>query len=183
MKRIRGMFKKIERYDDIFKSKQFSQDAIAFNVMVSIVEDVDRYPNPKIFSNSNNCIIVNSDSEHPIITWTTDDFNDYEMLFSFINKEFGDNNPFKIMSKMGFYNFLKDKDKIDNSDIKILGAYDCIKLNDIKYIGNAQNATKEELPVVAKLHTLFGQETGEDKNATIENSMLEVEKLIDNPLF
>lgn len=176
------MFKKIERNDDIFKSKLFLQDAIPFSVMISIVESVDRYSNPKVISNGNDCIIVNSDFEHPVIVWTADSFNDYEALRSFVNDEFRNNNPLKVMSKMAFYDFLKAKDKIDNSDVKILGAYQCNKLKNIEYVGRPDNATKEELPIVAELYALFGQETGEDKNATVENSMLKAESFINNSL-
>lgn len=176
------MFKKTERNDNIFKSKLFLQDAIAFNVMIFIVESVGRYLNPKVFSNGSDCIIVNSDSEHPVIVWTADSFNDYDILFDFVYKEFRNNKPLKIMSKIEFYNFLNGKNKIDDSDVKILGAYQCKKLNDIEYVGGADNATKEELPIVAELFALFGRETGEDKNATTKNSMLEAESFIISPL-
>lgn len=176
------MFKKIARDDKIFTSEHFLQDAIPFNVMISIVEDVEKYPTPKVFSNGKDCIIVCSSPIHPVIVWTYDSFNDYEALFSFIQKEFSENKPFKIMSKFNFYEFLQNKNKVDAEDIRILGAYRLGKLNDIKYVGHPDNITEDEVPVVAKLWVQFGQETGEDKEATMENRMDDARGFINSPL-
>ncbi len=175
------MFNKIKRDDNIFKSELFLQDAIAFNVMISIIENIVRYPTPKIFSNGRDCIIVNSDPEHPVIVWTADSFKDYEGVFHFVDSEFKNNNPFKIMSKMELYNFLNARNKVDNSNKKILGAYQCKNLNDIEYVGRADNITREEISVVAGLIALFGKETGENVG-TEENIVSDAESFINNPL-
>ena len=176
------MFKKIARDDKIFKSEHFLQDAIPFNIMISIVEDVKKYPTPKVFSNGTDCIIVCSSPIHPVIVWTYDSFNDYEALFSFIQKEFSENKPFKIMSKFSFYEFLQNKNKVDDEDIRILGTYRLGKLNDIKYVGHPDNITEEESPIVADLWAQFGQETGEDTEATVENCMDDARGFINSPL-
>ena len=175
------MFNKIKRDDHIFKSELFLQDAIAFNVMISIIENIVRYPTPKFFSNDRDCIIVNSDPEHPVIIWTADSFKDYEGVFHFVDSEFKNNNPFKIMSKMELYNFLNARNKVDNNNKSILGAYQCTNLNDIEYTGRADNITREEISVVAGLIALFGKETGENVG-TEEKIISDAESFINNPL-
>ena len=66
------MFNRIERNNKIFKSELFLKDSLAFSVMESILNDVEKYPKPKIFSNNIDCAIVNSDPEHAVIIWTAD---------------------------------------------------------------------------------------------------------------
>ncbi|MFV0626575.1 MAG: GNAT family N-acetyltransferase [Alphaproteobacteria bacterium] len=162
------MLKKIERNDPIFKSELFLKDVVPFNIMISIVESIDKYPTPKIFSNGCDCIIVNSDSEHPVIVWTSDNFDDFGNLFLFIHQEFSENKPLKIISKFNFFEFLKTKNKFSFVDTEELGVYECRKLNNIEYIGFPDNIKKEEVLTVAELLALFGKETGTDKNATTE---------------
>ena len=99
------MFKKIERNDDIFKSELFIKDSIAFYVMVSILNNAQKYPTPRVFSNGEDCAIVNSDPEHTIIVWTSDTFQEQEKLYDFIKKEFCNNTIFKIMAKKDFYEY------------------------------------------------------------------------------
>ncbi|MDD4556191.1 MAG: GNAT family N-acetyltransferase [Alphaproteobacteria bacterium] len=162
------MFKKIGRNDAIFKSELFLRDVIAFNVMISILDDINKYPSPKIFSNGSNCVVVNSDSEHPVLVWTADQFTDFESLTQLIQQEFYKNNPLKIISKFIFFEFIKTENKFSVVDIETLGVYECCKLNNIEYVGFPDNIKTEEVLLVAELLALFGTETGTDKNATTE---------------
>ncbi|MDR1693626.1 MAG: GNAT family N-acetyltransferase [Lactobacillaceae bacterium] len=176
------MFKTIERNDGIFKSGLFGKDALAFNIMLSIVDNYIKYPNPKIFSNNKDCVIVNSDSEHPVIIWTAASFSDYERLFGFVRNKFSQNHPFKIMSKMNMYDLLKNMNKVDSADVKILGVYKCDRLKDVKYAGYPDNITEAETPIVAEMFSLFSQETGENINSTYEENIKEARSFISNPL-
>ncbi len=69
-----------------------------------------------------------------------------------------------------------------DSEIKILGAYQLNKLNDIEYVGRPDSITESEIPIVAELYALFGRETGENKNATAESCMTDAADFINNPL-
>ena len=176
------MFNPILRDDNIFKSELFTKDAIAFNVMLSIVGDVLKYPDPKVFSDNKNCIIVNSDADHSVIVWTSDDFIDYEQLFDFIKNEFSENNPLKIMSKTGMYHFLKNSGRVDDDNIKRLGTYKCNKLKSIEYIGQPDNIIEAEVVTVAEMLLLFSKETGFDANINHDENIQSAREFIANPL-
>ncbi len=174
------MLEKITRDNPIFKSADFLKDAIAFNIMVSIVENVEKYPVAKAFSNHKDCIVVNSDNAHPVMVWTADDFADFESVYDFILQEFADNKPLQIMSKMSFYEALKDK------QLKIfhrLGAYHCDKLNPITYVGKPDNISSDEVEMIADMLRDFGHETMADLTATHESCLPTAQKFVDNPLY
>ena len=59
--------------------------------MDSIRNDTERYPTSKIFLDCKDCIIANSDPIHPVITCTSDHFEEYEKLYDFIKKENAEN--------------------------------------------------------------------------------------------
>ena len=159
------MFKTIERTDAIFKSELFTKDAIAFNVVFSIVQNKEKYPDPKCFSNGTDCIIVNSGSKWPVIVWTSDSFNDYEKVWVFVKQEFRTNNPFKIMSKKPLYDFLVNLGNANPEKALVLGVYKCDKLKDIEYKGKADNATESEFPLLVDLVAQFETDTGEGGDA------------------
>ena len=136
------MFNKITRDNNIFQSDLFSRDSLAFCVMEKILHDTEKYPNPRIYSNGKDCIIVNSDPEHAVIVWTADNFQEQEKLYDFIKKEFHTNAIFKIMSKKSFYNYLVENHKIPKLHIQTLGVYSCPKLKDLQYIVEYRSYSK-----------------------------------------
>lgn len=172
------MFDKIARNDMIFQLPDFLKDAFAFNVMITIVEDTKTYPEIKLFSNHTNCIVVNSDKEHPVIIWTTDDFCDFENLFKFLKKEFMRNYPFKIISKIKPYEFLQSKCK----NVYKVGVYHCDTLQAITYVGHADHIHPDEIEIVADMLRDFGYETGTDTKATQESVLPLAQKFLDDPL-
>lgn len=176
------MLKKIERNDPIFKSELFFKDIISFNIMISIVEDLKNYPSPKIFSNGSDCIIVNSDSEHPVLIWTDDTFDDFENLHLFIHQEFSENKPFKFISKSNFFEYLLNKKKINLVHRKDVGSYRCQSLNDIKYVGFPDNAKPEEIMTVATLLSVFDEESNMDNEVEIEKYVIKAQEYVTNPL-
>ncbi|MCL2439712.1 MAG: GNAT family N-acetyltransferase [Alphaproteobacteria bacterium] len=158
------MLKAISRTDPIFKSDLMARDAIAFNVMLGIVNDTARYPNPRIFSNGKDCVMVNTSPDRQVIVWTADTFSDYEGLFDFLQKEFANNAPLAIISKTAFYDFLKSKGRAEPAQLQ--GVYKCDKLNDIAYVGKPDEAREDEAERIAELLRLFHKETGEAVSAT-----------------
>ncbi len=163
------IFKKIERNENIFQSELFLRDSMAFCIMESIRDDVERYPEAKFFSDGKNCIVVNSDPNHSIIVWTADNFSAKDELFDFIKQEFKNNLPFKIMAKKEFYDYLVENHKIPNLNIQTLGVYSCPKLNDVQYVGHPDNARPEEVEQVAQMLVNFDRETGENPNAQLSD--------------
>ena len=176
------MFKQITRDDSIFQSEAFQKDSMAFSVMESILNNKVKYLTPKVFSNGKNCAIVNSDPNHPVIVWTSDDFKEKAQLYDFIKKEFCDNAPFKIMSKKNFYDGLVEHQIIPELQVQTLGVYNCPKLNDIQYIGHPDQAKTEEIDHLAQMIADFGKETGENPNAQAADCMEAAQKYISNPL-
>ena len=78
------MFNNIKRDDKIFQSDSYQKDSLAFCIMESIRLNAQKHPTPKIFSNGNDCIIINSDPKQSVIAWTADDFKAKDELFEFI---------------------------------------------------------------------------------------------------
>ncbi|MBP5399484.1 MAG: GNAT family N-acetyltransferase [Alphaproteobacteria bacterium] len=176
------MFEKIERDDDIFQSKAFLKDSMAFCLMDSIREDTEKYPEARLFSDGKDCIIVNSDPNHSIIVWTTDNFKAKDELFDFIKQEFKANHPIKIMSKKEFYDYLLENHKIPNLKVQTLGVYSCPKLNDVKYVGHPDNARPEEVEMVAQMLVNFGKETGENPNAQLSDCLKTAQDFVSVPM-
>ncbi len=180
------MFHKILRDDPIFHSETFLKDAIPFNIVNSIIENTIKHPNPKIFlRDEKDCIIVCSDSSHPVIIWTADDFNpeNYPALLDFLRGEFSGNTPLEFMSKAGFRDFLKEQGfTFSTPQSHALLAYSCTKLIPIPYKGTATNITDAEVPEVATYLAEFGIETGTDITATQENKLDTAKDFITSPL-
>ena len=175
------MFEKIERNDKVFQSDLFSKDSLAFCIIDYILSDTKKYPDPKLFSDGEKCIVVNSDPKHPIIVWTTDDFREKEKLYDFVKEEFHTNTPFKIMAKKNFYDFLVENHKIPELSIQTLGVYSCSKLNDIHYVGHPDHAKAEELLQIAQMHVNFNIETGENREAKLADYMDDAKEFISDP--
>ena len=193
-RRKHKMLKEVKRDDDIFKSKVLLKDEIAYGIMFSILNDAEKYKTPKIFSDGKDCAIVNSDPNHAIIVWTTDDFQDYGALYNFIKKEFHANEPFAIMAKPDFYDFLiknqiipelkGQKTEDDRERLQILGAYSCSKLNDIQYNGHPDQAKSEEVQKIAEMMVNFDLETKEEPHAQMCDDYVKLaKKFVSNPLY
>lgn len=177
------MFNTIKRDDKIFQSDAFQKDSLAFCIMESIRINVKKHPTPKIFSNGKDCIIINSDPEHSVIAWTSDDFKAKDELFEFLKNEFHNNTPFKIMSKKNFYDYLVKNHKIPELKVQTLGVYSCRKLNDITYIGHPDQAKSAEVEQVAQMLVNFDHETGENPNAKLSDYLELAQEFVSNPAY
>ncbi len=175
------MLDKIDRNDPIFQSSDFLKDAMAFNVMVSVVEDVKQYPEIKVYSNRQNCIVVNSDNAHPVIVWTRDDFDDFQGLYDFLMQEFGDNQPLEFASKLPVYDFIAGKCQL--TPPHRLGVYHCDELIPVPYVGYADNIRPDEVETVADLVCDFYHETKTDESATRESCLPMSREFLDNPFY
>lgn len=176
------MFQKIERNDGIFQSDLFLKDSMAFCVIEAILSDTIKYPSPKLFSDGKDCVIVNSDPDHAVIVWTSDDFRAQDELYDFIKKEFHGNSVFKIMAKKSFYDYLVEHHKIPRLEVQTLGVYSCIKLNDIKYFGHPDHAKPEETDQIARMLVNFDHETGENPNTKLSDYADYVNEFVVNPM-
>ena len=188
------MFKEVKRDDAIFKSEAFLKDEIAYSIMFSILNNAEKYPLTKCFSDGKDCAIVNSDSNHGILVWTADDFQEYGALYDFIKKEFHANKPFAIMSKNGLYDYLVKNQIIlelegeqtedGREKLQILGAWLCPKVNDIQYIGHPDHAKPEEVQKVAEMMVSFDVETKEEPGAKMSDKYIKLaEKFVSDPLY
>ncbi|MDR2412642.1 MAG: GNAT family N-acetyltransferase [Rickettsiales bacterium] len=160
------MIKKIERDDIIFSSTDFMKDALVFNIAISILQDKEKYKSPKCFSDGANCVIVCSDDRHPVIVWTKDSFSDFAGLFDFVRQEFRANNPFNILSKLPFYEFLKNRGYADEAQVLGVYQYDKSKYREIEYLGHPDNIQEKEVGEVAEMLSGFDHETGENTYST-----------------
>ncbi|MBQ3696131.1 MAG: hypothetical protein II938_04110 [Alphaproteobacteria bacterium] len=188
------MFKEVKRDDTIFKSEAVLKDEIAYSIMFSILNNTEKYKTPKIFSDGKDCAIVNSDPNHAIIVWTSDDFQEYGVLYDFIKEEFHANEPFAIMAKKDFYDYLVKNQIIpelkgqqtedDRERLQTLGAWSCSKLNDIQYNGHADQAKPEEVQKVAQMMVNFDVETKEEPHAQMCDDYVKLaQKFVSNPLY
>jgi len=188
------MFKESKRDDDIFRSESLLKDEIAYSIMFSILNDAEKYKTPRIFSDGKDCAIVNSDPNHPIIIWTSDDFQEYGVLYDFIKNEFNSNKPFAIMAKNDFYDYLvknqiipelKGQQTEDGRErLQTLGTWSCSKLNDIQYDGHPDQAKSEEVQKVAQMMVNFDVETKEEPHAKMGDDYVKLaQKFVSNPLY
>ncbi len=175
------MFKKITRYDEIFKSEELQKDKITFNIMFAIVKNEGKYPTPKIFTYNNDCIVMQSDIKSPIIAWTKEGFDDLKLVQDFIAKEFKEVSPFKILAKKIVYDLYKSESKAQSDNLMNVGAYQCQKLNPINYTGYPDNIGKDEVATVANLINDFQIETGVNKNSKPCDHIPLAEKFITEP--
>ena len=189
------MFQKIQRDDSIFQSDLFLKDVVSFSILTSILNDKEKYPDAKIFSDGRDCAIVNSDPKHKVIAWTSDDFKEYDQLYDFLKSEFKENTPFRIMAKKAFYDYLVKNGKMEdlgkylkeneyNGDgpIQTLGVFTCKKLNDIQYNGRPDHAKPEEVEQIAQMFAAFGIETKEDLNPKIADYIEKASKFVSDPM-
>ncbi len=188
------MLKEVKRDDSVFQSEVFLKDEIAYSIMISILKNAEKYTTPKIFSDGKDYAVVNSDPNHAIIVWTSDDFQEYGALYDSIKKEFRANKPFEIWAKNDFYNYLINGQTIpelkdetaDNGRPKLqtLGSWLCSKLNDIQYIGHPDQAKQEEVQKIAQMMVNFDVETKEDPMAKMSDDYVRLaQKFVSNPLY
>ena len=188
------MIKEVKRDDAIFKSEALLKDEIAYSIMFSILNNAKKYETPRIFSDGKDYAVVNSDPNHAIIVWTSDDFQEYGALYDSIKKEFLTNKPFEIWSKNDFYDYLikgqtipelKDE-TADNGRPKLqtLGSWSCSKLNDIQYNGHPDQAKSEEVQKIAEMMVNFDLETKEEPHAQMCDDYVKLaKKFVSNPLY
>ena len=175
------MFQKIARDDDIFQSPLFLKDEIAFSIMTSILGNAKKYPSPRVYSNSLDCAIVNSDPQHQVVVWTADSFRKYDKLYDFLRDKFKENKPLRIMSKKTFYDYCVENHGSPQQNIQTLGVYSCQALKDVAYIGRPDQAKPEEIPQVAQMLADFGKETKEHPDAKVADYMEMAQEFVSDP--
>ena len=88
------MFKLIDFDDKIFTSQQFKKDEISFNIILTLIQKREYFPQIKCYSDQKDVIILNTDANHPVVVWTSENFNDFELIYNFVSKVFSKNEPF-----------------------------------------------------------------------------------------
>ncbi len=157
------MFEQISRDNNIFQSESFLKDELSLNTFHSILKDAEKYPSITLFSNHQDCVILNSDPFHGLVIWTGDDFNHWEELFGFIKTTFS-NIPQTILSKKNIYDAAVIKNFATTQTPLILGAYKLNKLNNISYQGHAALPEKQDFDEIVELIKLFGKDTGQEEH-------------------
>mgnify|MGYP003295845058 CR=1 FL=1 len=103
------MFNSINLDDKILSSEKFKKDAISFNLIPYLIKNKERYPDIRCYSDGKDCVILNTDVNHPVVVWTSSDFSDYESLSCFLYENFSDNKPLTLTTKNDIYKFFNDK--------------------------------------------------------------------------
>ena len=153
------MFNSINLDDKILSSEKFKRDEISFNLIPYLIKNKERYPDIRCYSDGKDCVILNTDINHPVVVWTSSDFSDYESLSCFLYEKFSDNKPLTLTTKHDIYKFFNDKGLVaDFDDIRILGVYKCEKLNHIEKRGYIDTAKPEETETIAKMLQSFDNE-------------------------
>ena len=153
------MFKPIKTDDKILNSSKFNQDKITFNILISLINRKNNFPDIRIYSDDENCLLLNTDTDHPVIIWNTEDFNEYEKLYCFLNQNFSQNNPLSLMTKQSCYQFFQNKDWLENSTkTDVLAAYKCTRLNNISKTGYLDSAKPQDIDLIAQMLQKFYQE-------------------------
>lgn len=153
------MFEPINFDNRIFTSQLFKKDEISFNIILTLIKQRENYPEIQCYSDGKDVIILNTDANHPIIIWTSENFNDFESIYNFVSKVFSENVPLSIMAKQSCYQFFQKRNMTsDDENTKILGVYkldklikiektgylDCVKSTDIEIVANMIKAFEEE---------------------------------------
>ena len=173
------MFKAISFDDDVLSSPDFRKDELSFSLLPTLIKKRDRYPGIRCFSDSKNCVILNTDADHPVVIWTSQEFDNYEGLYSFLTETFSDNTPLMVTTKSEVYQFFKNNNRLaDSQDTKILGAYKCEKLNDIVKIGHIDAAKPEERETVAKMIEGFQKEALPEEKHSFSYYLEQADKYI-----
>ncbi len=175
------MFKAITRNDRFISKKTLQKDKTLFNMLFLILEDVEKYPTPKIFSNNKDCLLVQSDSSHPVIVWTDEGYSDFANIFVFLQKEHKNEGQLKIISKPAFYDFLMADKSLEIGKKFNVGAYECLKLNDIDYFGSPDNIKPEEVEIVANLIRDFHIEVGVGNTPSMQDNIETAKRFIIEP--
>ena len=129
------MFKLIDFDDKIFTSQQFKKDEISFNIILTLIQKREYYPQIKCYSDQKDVIILNTDANHPVVVWTSENFNDFELIYNFVSKVFSKNEPLSLIAKQSCYQFFQKRNWVsDDENTKILGVYKLDKLRDIEHI-------------------------------------------------
>lgn len=158
------MFKLIKHTHPILKSEKFKKDEISFNILLAIIQDYKKYPDMKCYSDEKDCFLLNTDEKHPVIIWTSSDFNRYEDLYRFLIKTFFYLSPLNLMTNKKCYQFFKSKDSINTSaHIDTAGVYECKKLNPIEFKGQIDVPTPSEKEIIFQMIKDFYYEADQDK--------------------
>ena len=115
------MFKLIDFDDKIFTSQQFRKDEISFNLILTLIQKREYFPQIKCYSDQKDVIILNTDANHPVVVWTSENFNDFELIYNFVNKVFSKNEPLNLTAKQSCYQFFQKRGK-KMAVITIVGA-------------------------------------------------------------
>ncbi len=168
------MLKKITKKHDIFKSNNFVKDEIAFNLMLYQMQSASI--EAKLFSDEEECIVFNLNKNSPIFIWTTENFKDYEKLYTFIKNEFKTYKTLFLISKLEFYNFINNANVIDFHE---MGVFRCDNLADVEYNGIPSSIDENEIKTVAKIYKDFMQEA-RDEIVSDEACLVEAKNYINN---
>ena len=177
------MYHQISNNHILFKSEAFCKDALAFNLMTTILENTECYPDTKCFSNEKNCIFVNTDAQHPIIVWTSDDFQDFEKLYQFIQTEFSQNKPFSLICKQQLFDFYKEKNIGPITHIETIGVYQYDTDLPLQYNGFADNIQSTETEKLAEMIYQFYHESKADVGKSRQDCIQVAQKFITNPNY
>lgn len=153
------MFNQINLDDKVLTSPKFKKDEIPFNIMLTLINKKDNFPEIRCFSDGEDVIILNTDANHPVIVWTSDNFHDFESIYRFITEFFYENEPLSLTAKKSCYLFFQKKGWIANDDnTKILGVYKLDKLNNIKKSGYVDCIYPEDVEIIANMIKSFEEE-------------------------
>ena len=153
------MFKLIDFDDKIFTSQQFKKDEISFNIILTLIQKREYFPQIKCYSDQKDVIILNTDANHPVVVWTSENFNDFELIYNFVNKVFSKNEPLNLTAKQSCYQFFQKRNWVsDDENTKILGAYKLDKLIDIKKQGYLDCVKPTDVEIVANMIKAFEEE-------------------------
>lgn len=175
------MFHQIDFNDKIFNSSEYQKDIISFNLIPHFIKNKEKFPDIKCYSDNENVILLNTDENHPVITWTSEKFNDYTNLYNFLKKTFHKNNPLHIMSKKCLYDFYQGNHLILNdATTDIAGIYKCSKLNKVKTDGYLDFAKPDEQELIAKMLQQFNQEAQPNEKRPFSYYLTEAENFVKN---
>lgn len=172
------MFHEISRNHLIFNSKSFLADSLAFNLMSTILADTEHYPDTICLSDEKSCILVNTDNQHPIIIWTSDDFQHFETLYQFIQTQFQNNNPLSFICKEAVFDFYQTKQCHSFENIEVMGVYICNNPSDIAYVGYPDNIQQNEVETVAEMAYQFYLESMGDNYKSFQDCMQDAQKFV-----
>lgn len=159
------MLKKISGSHLIFSSHKFMKDAISFNLISSILTHPEKYPDTQIFSDENDIILLNTDPNHPVLIWTSDDFNEYETLYTFLIEIFSKNSPLSLTTKKECYQFFKNKNLINEKASQYsLGVYKCKNLKPVSLNGYLSIASNKDFDLITQMIQQFYNESQPEEN-------------------